>query len=45
MKKALFRFVGIKKVKFFEFGSVEKKEVKQKKKLKKIYDYFSLVTA
>lgn len=29
MKRALFQFVGIKKIKFFEFGSMEKKEGKQ----------------
>ncbi len=36
MKKVLFNYVGIKKVKFFEFGSMEKKEGKQKARLQKI---------
>ncbi len=43
MKKALFNFVGIKKVKFFEFGSAEESAKKQKPKLKKIYDYFKTI--
>lgn len=38
MKKAVFRFVGMKKVKFFEFGSME--ATGQAKKLDKIYHYF-----
>lgn len=41
MKKALFGFVGIKDVKFFEFGSVEKSPEKQNKKLTKVHKYFS----
>lgn len=41
MKKALFGFVGIKNVKFFEFGSVEKSPEKQNKKLTKVQNYFS----
>lgn len=36
MKRALFQFVGIKKIKFFEFGSMEKKEGKQQKRLLQI---------
>lgn len=40
MKKALFSFVGIKGVKFFEFGDVEKKEGKQNTYLEKIARYF-----
>lgn len=40
MKKALFRYVGIKKVKFFEFGNMESSKGKQSKKLNKIYHYF-----
>ncbi|MGE7091771.1 NAD(P)H-dependent oxidoreductase [Lysinibacillus sp. NPDC048646] len=43
MRKALFNFVGIKKVKFFEFGSMESKKGGQQKKLEKIYQYFSKV--
>ncbi|QEN06581.1 flavodoxin family protein [Oceanispirochaeta crateris] len=39
MKKAIFNFVGIKKVKFFEFGSMESPRGKQEKKLEKIKDY------
>lgn len=40
MKRALFNFVGIKKVKFFEFGDMESPRGKQKEKLEKIYQYF-----
>jgi len=40
MKRALFQYVGIKKVKFFEFGSMESKKGKQAVKLNKIYRYF-----
>lgn len=43
MKKALFNFVGIKKVKFFEFGNMESPTGNQEKKLKKIYQYFKRV--
>ena len=45
MKKALFNFVGIKKVKFFEFGSAEKSKLKQRHKLKKVYNYFKALPA
>lgn len=40
MKRALFRFVGIKKVKFFEFGHMESPKGNQKKKLQRVYHYF-----
>lgn len=40
MRKALFNYVGIKKVKFFEFGSMESPRGKQQQKLEKIYRYF-----
>jgi NAD(P)H dehydrogenase (quinone) len=40
LKRALFNFVGIKKVKFFEFGNMESPMGKQKKKLGKVYNYF-----
>lgn len=43
MRKALFNFVGIKKVKFFEFGNMESAKGRQTKKLKKIYQYFKKV--
>lgn len=45
MKRALCQFVGIKKVKFFEFGGMEKKNGKQKQKLERIYHYFKAITA
>jgi len=45
MKKALFRFVGIKHVKFFEFGNSESAREKQEKKLNKVYQYMSALTA
>ncbi|MEH6943020.1 NAD(P)H-dependent oxidoreductase [Bacillus sp. JJ722] len=40
MKRALFNFVGIKKVKFFEFGNMESPKGKHLKKLDKVYRYF-----
>lgn len=40
MKRALFNFVGIKKVKFFEFGNMESPKGNQLKKLEKVYHYF-----
>ncbi|AIQ71597.1 NAD(P)H-dependent oxidoreductase [Paenibacillus graminis] len=40
MRKALFNFVGIRKVKFFEFGSMESKRGKHARKLERIYQYF-----
>ncbi|KAB8137743.1 NAD(P)H-dependent oxidoreductase [Gracilibacillus oryzae] len=40
MKKAVLNFAGIKKVKFFEFGSMELPNGNQQQKLKKIYSYF-----
>ncbi|OKL36901.1 NAD(P)H-dependent oxidoreductase [Domibacillus mangrovi] len=43
MKRALFHFVGIKKVKFFEFGNMESPKGKQIKKLEKVYRYFKKV--
>lgn len=43
MRKALFNYVGIKKVKFFEFGSMESSRGKQKEKLNKVYQYFKKV--
>lgn len=42
MKKALFGYVGIKKVKFFEFGSMETKKGLQEKNLNKIQRYFEI---
>ncbi|AWB46529.1 NAD(P)H dehydrogenase [Paenibacillus sp. CAA11] len=43
MRKALFNFVGIRKVKFFEFGSMESNKGRQKEKLEKVYQYFRKV--
>lgn len=40
MKRAVFNFIGIKKVKFFEMGGMEKKDGKQTKNLQKISHYF-----
>lgn len=40
MRKALFNYVGIKKVKFFEFGSMESPRGKQKEKLERVYRFF-----
>lgn len=43
MRKALFNYVGIKKVKFFEFGSMESPRGRHVEKLQKIYRYFQTV--
>ncbi|MGO4109019.1 NAD(P)H-dependent oxidoreductase [Paenibacillus sp. YAF4_2] len=43
MRKALLSYVGIKKVKFFEFGGMEKKQGKQEQKLDRIYRYFKTI--
>ncbi|QGQ48493.1 NAD(P)H-dependent oxidoreductase [Metabacillus sediminilitoris] len=43
MKKALFKYVGIKKVKFFEFGFMESPKGNHEKKLSKIYQYFKKI--
>ncbi|MGG0738566.1 NAD(P)H-dependent oxidoreductase [Niallia taxi] len=43
MKRALFNFVGIKKVKFFEFGNMESPKGNQQKKLERIYEYFKMI--
>lgn len=45
MRKALFRFVGIRKVKFFEFGSMESPNGKQAAKLERVFRYFRSVAA
>ncbi|WP_313891343.1 NAD(P)H-dependent oxidoreductase [Psychrobacillus sp.] len=45
MKRALFSFVGIKKVKFFEFGNMENVNGKQTEKLEKVYRYFKKVAS
>ncbi|WP_168118717.1 NAD(P)H-dependent oxidoreductase [Paenibacillus sp. HB172176] len=44
MRKALFSYVGIKKVKFFEFGGMEKPQGKQERKLDLIYRYFKTIS-
>lgn len=44
MRKALFNYVGIKKVKFFEFGNMESPKGKHEQKLDKVYRYFRAVT-
>ncbi len=40
MKRALFRYVGIKKVKFFEFGNMESPKGRHHQKLDKVFRYF-----
>ena len=40
MKRAVFQYVGIRKVKFFEFGSMESPKGNQAKKLAKVKKYF-----
>ncbi|WHY66557.1 NAD(P)H-dependent oxidoreductase [Neobacillus sp. SuZ13] len=44
MKRALFSFVGIKKVKFFQFGLMESSRGNQSKKIAKVEHYFSKPT-
>lgn len=44
MKRALFSYVGIKKVKFFEFGNMESKSGNHTKKLDKVYNYFRKIS-
>ena len=41
MKRAVFNFVGIRKVKFFEFGCMENPIGNQGRKLSKVEQYFS----
>jgi len=41
MKTAVFRFIGFRKFKFFEFGFMESTKDKQEKALQKIEKYFS----
>ncbi|MNH94319.1 FMN-dependent NADH-azoreductase 1 [compost metagenome] len=43
MRKALFSYVGIKKVKFFEFGGMEKSGGNQAKKLEQVNRYFKTI--
>ena len=43
MRKAVFHYVGIKKVKFFEFGNMESAKGHQTRKLEKVYRYFKTV--
>ncbi|WP_337100358.1 NAD(P)H-dependent oxidoreductase [Paenibacillus sp. YIM B09110] len=45
MRKALFQYVGIKKVKFFEFGSMESAKGRHEQKLNKVYHYFRSLTS
>ncbi|WP_141503530.1 NAD(P)H-dependent oxidoreductase [Paenibacillus luteus] len=45
MRKALFNYVGIKKVKFFEFGSMESPKGKHAQKLQRINHYFKTVSS
>lgn len=41
MRKAVFQFVGIRDIKFFEFGSMESPKGNQAKKLNKVRQYFA----
>ncbi|WP_017813357.1 NAD(P)H-dependent oxidoreductase [Paenibacillus shenyangensis] len=40
MRRALFNYIGIRQVKFFEFGSMESPKGKHERKLNKVYHYF-----
>ncbi|MNI62590.1 hypothetical protein D3C73_1179180 [compost metagenome] len=44
MRKALFNFVGIRKVKFFEFGNMENPRGGHERKLQRVYRYFKTVS-
>lgn len=44
MRKALFNYVGIKHVKFFQFGSMESPKGKHQEKLERVYRYFRTVS-
>ncbi|GIP26519.1 hypothetical protein J23TS9_16490 [Paenibacillus sp. J23TS9] len=44
MRKALLQYVGIRKVKFFEFGSMESQKGRHEQKLKRVYRCFSAIT-
>ncbi|MDO3409906.1 NAD(P)H-dependent oxidoreductase [Saccharibacillus sp. CPCC 101409] len=43
MRRALFNYVGIRKVKFFEFGSMESPKGGHTRKLDRVYRYFKAV--
>lgn len=43
MKRALFQYVGMKNVKFFEFGNMESPKGRHEEKLDKIYRYFKKI--
>ena len=43
MRKALLNYVGIKSVKFFEFGNMESPKGRHMQKLSKVYRYFKAV--
>ncbi|MGY8611115.1 NAD(P)H-dependent oxidoreductase [Bacillus altitudinis] len=45
MKRALLQYVGIKPVKFFEFGMMENPKGKHDVKLKRIYNYFRNISS
>ncbi|GIO07772.1 NAD(P)H dehydrogenase (quinone) [Brevibacillus reuszeri] len=45
MKRAVFQYVGMKKVKFFEFGNMESPNGKQAEKLEKVYRYFKTLAS
>ncbi|MGM7682819.1 NAD(P)H-dependent oxidoreductase [Cytobacillus sp. Hm23] len=45
MEKLVFNFVGIKDVKFFEFGNMENRKGKHTKKLEKVYQYFQQISS
>lgn len=40
MRKALLQYVGVRKVKFFEFGNMENAKGNHAKKLQRVFDYF-----
>ncbi|MCR8844329.1 NAD(P)H-dependent oxidoreductase [Paenibacillus sp. SC116] len=45
MRKALLQYVGIRKVKFFEFGNMESPKGNHEKKLNKVFQYFKMLAS
>ncbi|GGF99968.1 NAD(P)H-dependent oxidoreductase [Paenibacillus aceti] len=43
MRRVLLQFVGVRKVKFFEFGSMESAKGRHQQKLERVYRYFRTV--
>jgi NAD(P)H dehydrogenase (quinone) len=44
MRKAMLQYVGIRSVKFFEFGNMESAKGRQEQKLERVHRYFRAVS-